>query len=130
MEDLKLSTTFRCDNCGGPLANATAECYGTPERKKPFLVASAEFAQKIELIAERAKHGIALDAAMAAPDEWIAKRQLELDMTLTELSGEKVWASMRYEQLTYANRQIADDVTAAERASGIFVRQSVDGKVI
>ncbi len=26
MEDLKLSTTFRCDNCGGPLANATAEC--------------------------------------------------------------------------------------------------------
>jgi len=74
-------------------------------------------------------HGITLKAAMSAPDEWIAKAQLELDKTLTEISGEKIWASIRYEQLTYANRQIAEDVTAAERARGVFVRQDVHGKL-
>lgn len=111
-------------------AIATAACYGTPELKKPFLVANGGFQQQIVQIAERARHGITLEAAMSASDEWIAKTQLELDKTLTEITGEKVWASMRYEQLTYVNRQIVEDVTAAERARGVFVRQGVDGKII
>lgn len=111
-------------------AIAIAACYGTAERKRPFLVSNGEFQQQIGQIAERVKHCITLEAAMSATDEWITKMQLELDKTLTELSGEKAWAFVRYEQLTYVNRQIAEDVTAAERARGVFVRQGVDGKII
>lgn len=111
-------------------AIATAACYGTADLKMPLLVANGEFQQRIVQIAERAKHGITLEAAMSAPDEWIAKTQLELDRTLAELSGEQAWASMRYEQLTYVNRQIVEVVTAAERARGIFVQQDADGRLV
>lgn len=111
-------------------AISTANCYSTPDRKRSFLVASGEFQEQIGQIRERRSHGITVETAMKESDEWIARTQLELDKTLTELSGEKAWASMRAEQLTYVNRQIADDITAEEHSRNIYVQRDHNGLLV
>lgn len=111
-------------------AIATAACYAAAERKRPFLLADSEFQQKIVQLKERANHGFTVTTAIEESDGWIAKTQLDLDKALIELSGEKASASMRSEQLTYVNRQIAEDITAAERSKGVYVRQDHNGKLI
>lgn len=111
-------------------AIANSACYSTPDKKRPFLVSNGEFQQKIIQIQARGSHGITVEAAMKESDEWIARMQIELDKTLAELSSEKSWASMRAEQLTYVNRQIAEDVTAAERARNIYVQQDHNGLLV
>lgn len=111
-------------------AIATAECYGTPDGKRPFLQASSEFQQKIEKMMEQANHRITVETVTEQADTWIETRQRELDKTLVELSGVKAWASRRAEQLTYVNRQIAEDITAAERSRGIYVRLDHNGKLV
>lgn len=73
---------------------------------------------------------ITVDMAIKESDRWIAKMQLELDQILVELSGEKAWAALRVEQLLYVNRQIAEDVTAAERSRGIYVQQDHNGMLV
>lgn len=111
-------------------AVAAAACYSTPDKKRPFLLSNGEFHERIAEIKERANHGITAGIALQETDEWIAKRQLGLDATLIEISGEKAWASMRAEQLTYVNRQIAEDVTASERSRGVFVQQDHNGLLV
>lgn len=111
-------------------AIANAACYSTPDMKRPFLVSNGEFQQKIVHIQTRGSPGITVETAMKESDEWIARMQLELDKTLAELSGEKTWASIRAEQLTYVNRRIAEDVTAAERSRNIYVQQDHNGLLV
>ena len=111
-------------------AIANAACYSTSDKKLPFLKSNGEFQQKISEIELRGNPGITVDTAMTESDVWIAKMQIELDKTLAELSGEKAWAVMRAEQLTYVNRGIAEDVTAAERSRGIYVQQDHKGLLV
>lgn len=111
-------------------AIANAECYGTPDGKRPFLHANSEFQQKIGQMTEMANHGITVEAVTKQSDTWLETKQLELDRTLVELSGVRAWATRRAEQLTYVNRQIAEDITAAERAQGIYVRLDHNGKLV
>ena len=111
-------------------AIANAACYSTPDKKRPFLVSNGEFQQKIVHIQTLGSREIAVNMAMKESDGWIASMQLELDKTLAELSGEKAWASLRAEQLTYVNRRIAEDVTAAERSRNIYVKQDHNGLLV
>ena len=111
-------------------AIANAACYSTPDMKLPFLVSNGEFQQKIVHIQTLGSPGITVEMAMKESDEWIARMQLDLDKTLAELSGEKTWASLRAEQLTYVNRRIAEDVTAAERSRNIYVQQDHNGLLV
>lgn len=111
-------------------AIANADCYSTADKKRPFLVSYEEFQQKIVDIQTLGSPGITVEMAIKESDEWIARMQLELDKTLAELSGEKTRASLRAEQLTYVNRLIAEDVTAAERARNIYVQQDHNGLLV
>jgi hypothetical protein len=111
-------------------AISNAACYSTPDKKRPFLLSNNEFQQKIVHIQTLGIPEITVEIAMKESDEWVARIQLELDQTLAELSGEKAWASLRAEQLTYVNRQIAEDITAAERSRGIHVRQDHNGLLV
>lgn len=111
-------------------AIANAACYSTPDKKRPFLVSNGEFQQRIVHIQTLGSPEITVEMAMKESDEWIARMQLELDKTLAELSGEKTWASLRAEQLTYVNRRIAEDVTAAERSRNIHVQQDHNGLLV
>lgn len=111
-------------------AIATAACYSTADRKRPFLLSNGEFQERIAHIREKATHAVTVQSAEQESDVWIAKRQIDLDATLIELTGEKAWASMRAEQLMYTNRQIAEDINAAERARGVFVKQDHNGLLV
>lgn len=111
-------------------AIANAACYSTPDKQRPFLVSNEEFQQKIVDIQTLGSPGITVEMAIKESDEWIARMQLELDKTLAELSGEKTWASLRADQLTYVNRRITEDVTAAERARNIYVQQDHNGLLV
>lgn len=111
-------------------AIATAACYSTADRKMPFLQDNGVFQQKISQITEQANHGVTVEMVMEQSDAWIEKMQLELDKNLVELSGVKAWSFRRAEQLMYVNRQIAEDVTAAERSKGIYVQQDHNGKLV
>lgn len=111
-------------------AVANAACYSTPDKKRPFLLSNGEIQQKIVHMQALGSPGITVETVMKESDEWIARMQLELDKTLVELSGEKTWASIRAEQLTYVNRRIAEDVTAAERSKNIYVQQDHNGLLV
>jgi hypothetical protein len=111
-------------------AIANAACYSTSDDKLPFLISNGEFQQKISEIKLRGNPGITVDTAMTESDEWIAKMQIELDKAFAELSGEKAWAAMRDDQLTYVNRGIAEDVKASERSRGVYVQQDHRGLLV
>ena len=126
--EARLATTSYENASRSAISNAA--CYSTSDDKKPFLLCSIEFQQKISEIKLRGNPGITVDTALQESNEWIAKMQIELDKEFAELSGEKAWAAMRDEQLTYVNRCIAEDVKASERSRGVFVQQDHNGLIV
>jgi hypothetical protein len=128
--ELETSSVTRALENASRSAIATAECYGTPDGKMQFLKAHAGLQEKLTQAAERGSHGISVELALGQTDEWIAITQVKLDKVLSTVVGEKEWATLRLEQLTYANRKIADDITASERSRNIYIRQNHEGKII
>jgi hypothetical protein len=110
-------------------AVASAEMHGTPDGKRQFLIASNEFQGKIMEVKERANHGIQLDAVASLSSDQIFAAQLRADQVLGYLQVDIAFANKRAEQLMHANRGIGDDLRAAERAEGIFVRRNHEGKL-
>jgi hypothetical protein len=111
-------------------AISTAACYSTPDRQREFLLTNGELQKKIAEIQTMVTTEITVDTAIKESADWIAAMQLELDRTLVELCGEKAWAVLRAEQLTYVNRRIAEDITASERSRNIYVRQDNNGLLV
>lgn len=110
-------------------AIATAEMHGTPDGKRPFFSANNELQEKINDVTLRAAHGVDRDAITSLNDDQIAAMQLDLDKLLGTLQGDTIWANKRAEQLSYANRASGEDLVAAERAEGIYVRRTHEGKL-
>jgi len=110
-------------------AIATAEMHGTADGKRPFLLANSELQEKISDVTQRAKHGVNREEVAAWDDDQIAAVQLDLDKLLGTLQGDTTWANKRAEQLAYANRALGEDIAAAERAEGIYVRRTHEGKL-
>jgi hypothetical protein len=110
-------------------AIATAEMHGTPDGKRPFLRANNELQEKINDVTLSAAHGVDRDAIASLNDDEIAAMQLDLDKLVGTLQGDTIWANKRAEQLSYANRASGEDLVAAERAEGIYVRRTHEGKL-
>lgn len=110
-------------------AIATAEMHGTPDGKRPFLRANNELQEKINDVTLRAAHGVDRGAIASLTDDEIAAMQLDLDKLLGTLQGDTIWANKRAEQLSYANLASGEDLVAAERAEGIYVRRTHEGKL-
>ncbi|MDN4052889.1 hypothetical protein QPK32_07355 [Massilia sp. YIM B02763] len=110
-------------------ACAIVGLHGTPDGKREFLLANNELQDKILEVQERAKHGIERDAAVSLADEQVFAEQLRLDQILGQLQVDTAFANKRAEQLLQANRSIGEDIKAAERAEGIFVHRTHEGKL-
>lgn len=107
-------------------AVASAEMHGTHDGKSQFLIASKA---KIMEVKERANHGIQLDSVASLDSDQIFAAQLRADQALGYLEVDIAFANKRAEQLMHANRGIGDDLRAAERAEGIYVRRNHEGKL-
>lgn len=114
---------------GARSAVATAEMHGTADGKRPFYRTNNEFQEKIAEVNQRIIHGLDRETIAALDDEQLAAVQLDLDKTLSALEGDTTWANKRADQLSYANRQIGEDIVAAERANNIYVRRNHEGKL-
>lgn len=110
-------------------AIATAEMHGTPEGKRPFLIASIELQEKLAEVKVRTQHGVDRELLTSLDEDQIELMQLDLDKTLISLEGDTTWANKRADQLAYANRSIGEDLKAAERAENIYVRRNHEGKL-